>query len=76
MKDVNSVLNEIRPGENYAASENFFEDGLLDSLDMTALVAALESSYNVFLDIDEIDLNNLCSVGAISNMLKNKGIQL
>lgn len=76
MKDVISVLNEVRPAKNYAGSKNFFDDGILDSLDMTALIAALESTYNIFLEIDEIDPKNLCSVDAITNILKNRGIQL
>ena len=76
MKDVIGVLNEVRPGKKYAASANFFDDGTLDSLDMTALVAALETNYNIFLEIDEIDPKNLCSVSAITALLKSKGVQV
>jgi len=34
---------------------------MLDSLDLTALIAALESRYDVFMDIDEIVAGNFRS---------------
>ena len=76
MEDVITILNEIRPGQNFAAAGNFFEQGVLDSLDLTALVAALESHYNVFIDVDEIVAENFRNVAAIKTVLAGKGIKL
>ena len=49
---------------------------MLDSLDMTALVAALESQFNVFLDVDEIVPENLKNLTAIKLLLERKGINV
>jgi len=73
MEQLITILNDIRPGKDYATARNFFDQGLLDSLDMTALVAALESHYNVFMDVDEIVPENFCSIPAIQALLVRKG---
>jgi acyl carrier protein len=74
MDELTKILNEIRPGKDYAGAKNFFDQGMLDSLDMTALVASLESHYNVFLDVDEIVAENFCNLAAIKALLARKGI--
>ena len=76
MDQLTSILNEIRPGRDFASAKNFFDQGILDSLDMTALVASLESHYNVFLDVDEIVPENFQSIAAIQALLKRKGIEV
>lgn len=76
MEELTTILTEIRAGQNYSGAENFFNEGLLDSLDMTALVAALESRYNVFFDVDEIVPENFCNLKAINALLSRKGISL
>ncbi len=76
MEQLTAMLLEIRPGQNYAGAENFFNEGMLDSLDMTALVAALESQFNVFLDVDEIVPENLKNLKAIKSLLERKGINV
>jgi acyl carrier protein len=76
MEDLKNILNEIRPEKDYAGARNFFDEGLLDSLDMTALVASLEQRYNVFLDIDEIVPENFQNLTAIKMLLERKGITL
>jgi acyl carrier protein len=74
MEQLNAILNEIRPGKDYAGAQNFFDQGLLDSLDLTALVAALESHYNVFVDVDEMVTQNFSSMAAIKALLARKGV--
>ena len=76
MEELTAILTEIRAGQDYSGAENFFNEGLLDSLDMTALVASLESRYNVFLDVDEIVPENLCSLKTIKTLLARKGVNL
>ena len=76
MDELIAILNEIRPGKKFSGAENFFEQGLLDSLDLTALVAALESRYNVFMDVDEIVPDNFHNLAAIKTILARKSISL
>jgi acyl carrier protein len=76
MDELITILNEIRPGQNFSKAENFFDQGVLDSLDLTALVAALESRYGVFIDVDEIVADNFRNLAAIKTILTRKGISL
>ena len=76
MDDVIAILNEIRPGQDFAGAENFFDQGVLDSLDLTALVAALESRYDVFVDVDEMVADNFRNVASIKVILARHGVTL
>jgi acyl carrier protein len=74
MDELTAILNDIRPGKDFAGAENFFDQGVLDSLDLTTLVASLESRYGVFLDVDEIVPENFRNLGAIRSLLARKGV--
>jgi acyl carrier protein len=76
MEEVIAILNQIRPGQNFTGTENFFDQGVLDSLDLTELVAALESRYGVFMDVDEIVADNFRNLAAIKTVLARKGVNL
>ncbi len=76
MDELTVILNEIRPGQDFSNSKNFFDQGVLDSLDLTALVAALESRYRVFMDVDEIVPDNFRNLAAIKILLARKGVNL
>jgi acyl carrier protein len=76
MEEVIAILNEIRPGQNFSTAENLFDEGVLDSLDLTTLVAALEQRYGIFIDVDEIVAENFRNLAAIKEVLAAKGVKL
>jgi acyl carrier protein len=76
MNELTAILNEIRPGQDYSKADNFFEQGILDSLDLTALVGAIEAHYGVFMDVDEIVADKFCSIPAIEATLAQKGVKV
>ena len=76
MDDVTAILNEIRPGQDFAGANDFFAQGVLDSLDLTALVAALEARYEVFLDVEEIIPENFRNLTTIKAILTRHGVAL
>lgn len=76
MDDVITILNEIRPGQKFAGVENFFEQGVLDSLDLTTLISALESHYDIFIDVNEIVAENFQNLAAIKTVLAGKGVNV
>jgi acyl carrier protein len=75
MDEVIAILNEIRAGQNFSGAENFFDQGMLDSLDLTALVASLETRYDIFMDVDEIVPENFRNLAAIKALLARKGVK-
>ena len=76
MEDVIAILNEIRPGQDFSGADDFFGQGVLDSLDLTALVAALETRYDVFVDVEEIVPENFRSLAAIQTVLARHGVKV
>jgi acyl carrier protein len=76
MDKLIAILNGIRPGKDFSRATNFFDEGLLDSLDLTTLVSALEASYGVFVDVDEMVPENFSSVAAIQKFLSTKNVNL
>jgi len=76
MKDVIGILNEIRPGRDFSGAEDFFAQGVLDSLDLTALVAALENRYNLFVDVEEFVPEKFRNLAAIKSLLAKHGVIL
>jgi acyl carrier protein len=76
MNELTAILEEIRPGQNFSGAENFFNQGMLDSLDLTTLVASLESRYGIFVDVDEMVAENFCNLTAIKTILARKGVNV
>jgi acyl carrier protein len=76
MNELTAILEDIRPGQNFSGAENFFNQGMLDSLDLTTLVASLESRYGIFVDVDEMVAENFCNLNAIKTILARKGVNV
>lgn len=75
-EDVITILNEIRPGQDFVGVDDFFTQGMLDSLDLTTLVAALEARYGVFVDVAEFVPDNFRNLGMIRALLVRHGVAL
>ena len=59
----------VPPGASLEASSNLFESGLIDSYDAVRLIAALERSFSVAIDIDRIDRGNFSTAEAIAEFI-------
>lgn len=59
--------------ESIQAETSFKEDLGADSLDLFELVMALEDEYSV--EIPSEELQELTTVGAVMDYLKNKGVE-
>jgi acyl carrier protein len=73
MDRIYTILAELRPEFNYRESENFVEDGLLDSFDMISLVSTLEGEYGILIDALDIVPENFCSAEAIAGLIRKSG---
>ena len=75
MKDkILSILTEIRPEFDFSASENFIEEGMLDSFDIVTLVTALDSEFGISIDGMDILPENFSSVDKIAKLLLKNGV--
>jgi acyl carrier protein len=76
MEDILAILNDIHPGKDFAKGNDFFAQGVLDSLDLIALVAAIEARYNVFIDVEQIVPDNFKNLSAIKALLARQGVTI
>ncbi len=76
MKSIAEVLKEIRPEFDFAVSQDFISDGMLDSFDIVTLVAALDKEYGVSIPGTEILPENFTNIQTIEALLRKSGALL
>lgn len=68
-----AILAEIRPEYDFTDSENFIEDGYLDSFDVVTLVSELEDAFKIIIDGLDVVPENFATIDAIIDVLKKNG---
>ncbi|CAO4180310.1 Carrier domain-containing protein [Methylorubrum aminovorans] len=74
MSTVLDILAQIRPEFDFSQSNDFFEDGMLDSFDLITLVSELDKSYGISIDGLHIVPENFQNVAAIEALLSRSGV--
>lgn len=67
------ILQDIRPEVDFNDSEDFIDDGFIDSFDIVALVAKINNEFNVNIRHDDIlpeNFNTIEAIEAIINKYK------
>jgi len=70
---IKEILYNIRPEEDFAVSDNFIEDGMLDSFDIVMLVTELDEAYSISIEGTDIVPENFRNIETIYNLLKKNG---
>lgn len=68
MNDVEKLLGElsqIRDDVDFENEKNLVDDGLIDSLDLTQIIAALDDAFDVRISAGEIEPENFNSAEAM-----------
>lgn len=68
-KRIYTILEEIRPEQNFEESENYIEEGLLDSFDIVTLIDSLESEYDIVIDGMDILPENFANIKSIIELI-------
>lgn len=66
---IYNILKEIRPEFDFEGSDNFVEDGYLDSFDIVTLVSELETEFDIVIDGLDVLPENFETVQDICNMV-------
>jgi acyl carrier protein len=69
------ILQELRPEFTFINSENFIEQGMLDSFDVVSLVVALDEEFGISIDGMEIVPENFSSLDKIQSLLIRKSVK-
>lgn len=75
MSRIPVILAQIRPEYDFTKSNDFFEDGLLDSFDLVTLVSELDETYGVSIDGLDIVPENFCNVASIEALIRGLGVE-
>jgi acyl carrier protein len=63
------LLNSIQPAADFAGSQNFLEDGLIDSVDVIMITTAIEDEFGVSVPGTEITPENYASVDRLAALI-------
>lgn len=78
LKLKNYIIEEFIPDQNGDGIDDDMDliaSGILDSLAILKLVAFIENTYEVALEPEEIDPENLSSISAIHKLIASKSEQ-
>ena len=69
-KQIMEILTEICPGVDFENEKALIDDGLIDSLDIVAVVTELMDAFDVQLGVDDLTPENFNSVEAICQLIE------
>ncbi len=67
---VLELLQQEYPEIDFTGSDELVDDGILDSLTLTGIIAALSMEFDIEIPYDEIIEENFNSVAAMAEMVK------
>ena len=71
-EQIIEILTEICPGVDFEQETSLIDDGLIDSLDIVAVVTELMEAFDVELGVDDLTPENFNSVEAIEELIERK----
>ena len=69
MQKLLSVLAEVKDDVDFAAEDSLVDDGLIDSLDLTQIIVALDEAFGVHIPAGDIEPENFNSVQAMLSLV-------
>ncbi len=70
MEELLEILNEINSDIDYVNEKSLIDDGIMDSLDVVALVSELNDHYDIEIGLDDLVPENFNSAEAILALIE------
>lgn len=70
MEELLEVLNRVNPKIDYANEKNLMSGKVIDSIDMTAILAELEEAFDIEIDMEYIAPQYFDTVEAMWEMIQ------
>jgi len=67
------ILQKIHPDYDYTNSDNFVEDGYLDSFDVVMIVSEIEEEFKIVIDGLDVLPENFVDIAAICKLVRDNG---
>lgn len=65
-----AILQDVRPEFDFTDSENFVEDGYLDSFDVVTVVSELEKEFGIIVSGLEVLPENFETIASICELIE------
>ena len=69
MDKIIDILSELHPEIDFNTTEDLIDDGILDSLDIVSIVAAVDTEFGVVIPAEEIVPENFNSAQALYELV-------
>lgn len=69
MEKIVEILSELHPEIDFNTAEELIDDGILDSLDIVSIVAAVDTEFGVVIPAEEIVPENFNSAKALYELV-------
>lgn len=70
MEELLEALKRVNSKIDYEASDKLITDKIIDSIDMTSILAELEDTFDIEIDMEYITPENFNSVEAMWEMIQ------
>lgn len=70
MQRLLAALSEVRDDVDFACEEGLVENGLIDSLDLTQIIAALDEAFDILIPAGEIEPDNFNSAAQMLELVR------
>ncbi len=70
MEELLKVLTEVRPDVDFKNEKKLIDDGILDSFDIISIVNKLDGTFDIEIDIDDLEPENFNTVEAIWELIQ------
>ena len=71
-EEILEILTEICPDVDFETEKELIDGGVIDSFAVIQIVTELMEHFNIFIDADDIEPENLNSLDNICEMVKSK----
>ena len=71
-KQIMEILTEICPGIDFENEKALIDDGIIDSLDIVAVISELMEEFDVQLGVNDLTPENFNSVEAIEELIESR----
>ena len=70
MEKLLEALAEVRDDVDFAHQEGLVDEGIIDSLDLTQIIAALDEAFDIHIPAGDIEPENFNSAEAMLAMVR------
>lgn len=65
-----TLMNEVLPGIDFTVSDTLVDDGILDSLAITTIIAEISMEFGINVPFEELESGNFNSIDNILSLIE------